>query len=249
MSVIAAHYKLKCSTRTDINRHLPTLYKYAKRCQSISEFGVRGIISTWAFLRGLLDNNNKTKELICVDIEIIRGMDEVQEIAGNNGISLKFLHHDSATCSIPSVDLLYIDTWHVYGHLKRELNNHHAKVRKYIIMHDTEIDSILGESLREGWNIKEQSEKSGYPEDDIRCGLRKAIDEFLAENPEWKLLRRYCHNNGLTILARSSNIKITLVDRAILAVQNSKVYYDLRKYLEDLESATVTYIRRMRKRC
>ena len=231
MNPIVANYELKCSQVSDIHRHLPTFYKYARGCETIAEFGVRGIVSTWAFLRGLLENNSKTKELICVDIEDIPDIQNVQQIARNNGIGLTFQRHDSATCTIPAVDLLFIDTWHIYGHLKRELRKHHGSVRKYILMHDTESDGILGESQRHGWDIKEQAQKSGYPEEEIRCGLQRAIKEFLAEHAEWKLLRRYHYSCGLTVLARSANVRITILDRAIAGVQNSGIYCNLRKLL------------------
>ena len=35
---------------SDINEHIPTLIKYGKECKHITEMGVRGICSTWAFL-------------------------------------------------------------------------------------------------------------------------------------------------------------------------------------------------------
>ena len=231
MNPIVANYELKCSQVSDIYRHLPTIYRYASRCESIAEFGVRGIVSTWALLRGLLENNSKTKELICVDIEEVPQIQSVQQIAKDYGIGLKFQRHDSATCTIPVVDLLFIDTWHVYGHLKRELRTHHGSVRKYILMHDTEADGVLGESQRQGWNIEEQAQKSGYPEEEIRCGLQRAITEFLAEHAEWKLLRRYHYNCGLTVLARSANVRITPLDRAIAGVQNSEMYCKSRRLL------------------
>jgi hypothetical protein len=228
---IVANYEAKCSQVSDIHRHLPTFYRYAKRCESIAEFGVRGVVSTWAFLSGLLENNRATKELICVDIEDVPQIESVQQIARSNGIGLTFQRHDSATCTIPTVDLLFIDTWHVYGHLKRELRKHHGSVRKYILMHDTELDGVVGESQRHGWDIKEQAQKSGYPEEEIRCGLQRAIREFLAEHGEWKLLRRYHYNCGLTVLARTANVRITALDRAIAGVQNSDVYCNLRQLL------------------
>jgi hypothetical protein len=231
VNAIVANYELKCSQVSDINRHLPTFYKYARRCESIAEFGVRGIVSTWAFLRGLLENNSQTKEILCVDIDEVPAIEKVRQIAGQSGIALTFQRHDSATCTIPTVDLLFIDTWHVYGHLKRELSQHHGRVRKYILMHDTEADGILGESQRHGWNTQEQAQKSGYPEEEIRCGLQRAITEFLAQHPEWKLIRRYHYNCGLTVLARSANVRITLLDRVIAMVQNSGTYCQLRKFL------------------
>ena len=46
---------------SDINEHLPTLAKYAQECESIIELGVRGCISSWAFVFGLLNNNKKKK--------------------------------------------------------------------------------------------------------------------------------------------------------------------------------------------
>ena len=110
MNPIVTNYEAKCSQVSDIYRHLPTLYKYARQCESIAEFGVRGVVSTWAFLRGLLENNSKLKQLICVDIEDVPEMESAQNAAKDHGIQLTFQHHDSATCSIPTVDLLFIDT-------------------------------------------------------------------------------------------------------------------------------------------
>jgi len=228
---IVANYELRCSELSDINQHLPTLYCYAKQCEFIAEFGVRGIVSTWAFLRGLLENNSQTRQIFCVDIEDIPEMQTVRKIAADNGITLTFQRNDSATCSIPPVDLLFIDTWHIYGHLKRELNNHHGRVRKYIVMHDTESDGLVGESVRNKWDIKEQARNSGYSEEEISGGLQRAIWEFLAQHPEWKLLRRYLHSNGLIILARSDNVKITALDRIIATVQNSGIYRASRQAL------------------
>jgi len=99
-------------------------------------------------------------------------------------------------------DMIFIDTWHIYGHLKRELEKMHSYAKKYIVMHDTEIDKIHGESIRVGSNIKLQSIESGYPEEEITCGLQKAIDEFLQNHPEWRIKDQFTHNNGLTTLER-----------------------------------------------
>jgi hypothetical protein len=37
-------------------------------------------------------------------------------------------------------DLTFIDTWHIYGQLKRELAKFAPITNKYIIMHDTTVD-------------------------------------------------------------------------------------------------------------
>jgi hypothetical protein len=57
-------YNELCNIPSDINEHLPTLYKYACECDSILELGVRGCVSSWAFLMGkpklheVFTNNN-----------------------------------------------------------------------------------------------------------------------------------------------------------------------------------------------
>ena len=35
---------------SDINEHVPTILQYGQECNHITEMGVRGILSTWAWL-------------------------------------------------------------------------------------------------------------------------------------------------------------------------------------------------------
>lgn len=202
MNTIESNFQKMCNTRSDINEHLPTLMELSKDCETICEFGVRSIVSTWAFLHGLQLNNSKNKNLVSVDIVNVKDINSVIDIAKKDNISMKFICENSVNCEIPETDMLFIDTWHIYGHLKRELATHHKKVSKYIVMHDTELDKIKGESIRSGWDIKKQSEESGYSVEEISTGLQKAIDEFLSEHQEWVLHKVYTNNNGLTILKR-----------------------------------------------
>ena len=99
-------------------------------------------------------------------------------------------------------DITFIDTWHVYGQLKRELNKFSKITNKYIIMHDTTVDGIKGETIRNGWDANKQSAQTGIPVHEIRKGLIYAIKEFLRYNPEWYIKEVFTNNNGLTILAR-----------------------------------------------
>jgi hypothetical protein len=204
MDYIETKYTELCKTQSDINEHLPTLMELSKQCETICEFGVRSIVSTWAFLTGLKKNNSNNKKLVSVDIENINGIQNVINIASVYGIKMNFICEDSVKCEIPETDMLFIDTWHIYGHLKRELEVHNKKVRKYIAMHDTELDGIYGETIRCGWNASKQSETSGYPVEEINMGLQKAVDEFLETNKEWELYKVYKNNNGLTILKRKN---------------------------------------------
>jgi hypothetical protein len=103
---------------------------------------------------------------------------------------------------IEKTDMLFIDTWHVYGHLKRELSRWNSSVSKWIIMHDTTVDAIEGETIRCGYDAESQSKEHGYPIEEIKKGLWPAIVEFLEDHSEWVIEHRYTNNNGLTILKR-----------------------------------------------
>lgn len=208
MNVIIDRYNHRCSEDSDIRDHIPTLRRYASDCAVVAEMGVRAVVSTWGILLGLAESRcDRPRSMYCVDLAQPPGISEVISLAKQVSVDLQYFQSDSAKVVFPEpVDMLFIDTWHVYGHLKRELAHHHEKVNKYIIMHDTEVDRVFGESLRCGWDVVAQSQSSGYPEEEISCGLQKAIDEFLEAHPEWTLLEHFVHNNGLTVLARRPRV-------------------------------------------
>jgi hypothetical protein len=189
-----------CNAPSDINEHLPTLYEYTKKCNSIVECGVRNVVSSYAFGAGLLGNNDNSYTLI--DPYKSNQIDGFLKLCKHEGINATFVEQSDIRCPLVKTDLLFIDTWHVYGHLKRELAYWHSSVNKYIIMHDTTVDEWTGETIRNGWNAQRQSIEHGIPIDEINKGLWPAIEEFLIEHPEWKLEKRYTNNNGLTILER-----------------------------------------------
>jgi hypothetical protein len=193
-----------CGISSDINEHLPTLKRYASCCSSVVEFGVRGGVSTLALLSGLAESSSSGKQYLGVDVDSCPIVPRMQQLANQNGIAYRFAKEDSAKANIDACDMLFIDTWHVYGHLKRELANNHSKVGNWIILHDTTVDEFEGESIRRKWNTKQQSVESGYPEEEIRKGLWPAVEEFLQANANWKLRERFVNNNGLTVLERDA---------------------------------------------
>lgn len=202
-ATIEAQFDKERLTASDINEHLPTLRRYASECETVAECGVRAIVSTWALLSGLIAGPGPNRHLICVDIAPVPQIAGVAEIAREAGIRLEFQQTDSVRADLGSgVDMLFIDTWHVYGHLRRELAAHHAKVRRFIAMHDTTVDGERGETLRCGQDISGAMAASGYSAVDVTTGLSRAIKEFLAEHPEWIVDSIYVNNNGLTILRR-----------------------------------------------
>lgn len=201
-SLIDAYYTAARGIPSDINEHIECFREYASKVSHITEMGVRNVVSSWGFLKGLTESQASNKTLVGVDLNYHGNIDTLVSMSKSNDVTYKFIQGDSAKVDIEPTDILFIDTWHVYGHLKRELEKHCGKVNKYIMMHDTTVDAIDGESIRHGWNIREQSISTGYPAEEISKGLWPAIEEFLTKHPEWKLKHRYTHNNGLTILER-----------------------------------------------
>ncbi len=186
----------------DIFEHLPTLCRYATECETILETGVRGCVSSWALTLGLLKNNKPIKKLYLNDI-VPCNIQSLLNVTDKLDINVYYLWKNNLDIQMTeNVDMVFIDTWHVYGQLKRELAKFSKVTNKYIIMHDTTVDEIYGETIRCGWDARQQSIKSGIPIEEILCGLGKAIDEFLNTNKNWILLEKYTNNNGLTVLKR-----------------------------------------------
>lgn len=205
METILQNYNIVANRPGDIVEHIPTLYNYTKQCESVVELGVSVCISTWAFVKGLVENGKNKKSLLCCDIKYHPNVELVRNTCKVVGINYDFVKKNDLELDITEeVDLTFIDTWHIYGQLKRELAKFAPITRKYIIMHDTEIDAENGESIRDRHNIPLQSKETGIPEDEIRKGLRYAIEEFLKEHNEWTVDLVCKNNNGLTVLRRIS---------------------------------------------
>lgn len=199
--MIKSIFEKNKNTVSDINEHLDTLVKYTSLCASVCEMCVRGAVSTSAFLYAL-SLNPKDRFLLSIDLQSCPEINKFIPLAHAASIKFDFIQSDSVKLDIPDVDLLFIDTWHCYGHLKRELGKHQSKVKKYIILHDTEIDRLTGENVRKKQDILKISQETGYSEADIKKGLWFAIDEFLDVHKEWYIEKMYVNNNGLTVLKR-----------------------------------------------
>jgi hypothetical protein len=167
-------YQECCKTPGDINEHLPTLRRLASECQHVTELGSRMCVSTIALLHGVQE------KLVCYDLMKSKQMESL--LADNGPSSLEFHHQDVLAAPIAETDMLFIDTWHVYEQLKAELAMHSPKVRKYIVLHDTE-------------SFGQQGETIGHR------GLLPALNEFL-ERGTFEATERFANNNGLTVLRR-----------------------------------------------
>ena len=211
MQKIKETYEMLSSTPSDINEHLPTLFRYAQECDSVFETGVRYCTSSWALVYGLLNNKKSTNQKFMLLNDLYEcDIKNLIYASLNEDVKLNYIWKNNLDVEFnKTYDLTFIDTWHVYGQLKRELEKLSKVTNKYIIMHDTTVDEWYGETVRMGFNAVQQSLETGFPLEEINKGLWPAIEEFLQKNPEWYLHERYTNNNGLTILKKnnsSSNI-------------------------------------------
>jgi len=88
MSVIHETYVECCNEeKSDINEHLPTLKKYAEDCEHITECGVRGCKSSYAFAEGL--RGRPSTKLIQYDIQYNVAMGPFLDKCKTDNITLK----------------------------------------------------------------------------------------------------------------------------------------------------------------
>lgn len=180
-SVIYKNYLFRSTFTSDINEHLPTLLKYALNCKTIAEYGVREVVSTYAFAMARPD------KLICVDIIKHPNVDTFLQQCKDENINAEFYQADTLKFQLEQpVDLLFIDTLHTYAQLAAELELHHRNVNKFIILHDTVSYGTVNEFNTPG----------------AKQGLLAATRDFLNAYSGWKEIETYRNNNGLTILGR-----------------------------------------------
>lgn len=177
-SEIDAVYRQIRKHPCDVNLLFPAFRTYARQCRHITEFGVRDVVTTWAFLAA------RPMRVVSYDVYRSPNIDGVTRVARAEGVDFEFKNEDVLSAKIEQTDLLYIDTKHTFTQLKAELLRHASNVRRFILIHDTESYGDKGED--------------GGP------GEILAIEEFLKSNPFWELREHYAFSNGLTVLERVS---------------------------------------------
>jgi len=209
MDQLEMRYLRAASERSDIFEHVERLRRLADECTHVTQLGGHGAGgAAWAFLRGLARADNwppdgAKKKWVCVAHEWDGRVAEVFRTAQACGIAHELrLGHD-LDMELESTDLLFVDDWHAEGHVRRQLMRHHARVRRWIVLHDTTIDGMRSESVRLGEDIAERVRTSGYSLHEVVTGIWPAIEKFLAAHPHhWALAERLLHCNGLAILQR-----------------------------------------------
>lgn len=180
MTIVEQKFAELSQTQSDINEHLITLRYYADQCRHVTELGVRRGVSTWAFLASMCPR------IVSVDVnhpnDYGGSLQELRDAALEAGKDFTFILADDLSIELEPTELLFIDTLHTYGHLKKELELHSAKASKYIIFHDTTQYETVGVDGGEG--------------------IIRAIQEFLDADLNWEIKEVFTNNNGLIILSR-----------------------------------------------
>ena len=178
---LAAAYQQACTTVSDIYLHLPTLYRYASCCRHVTEFGTRTGVSTLALLRAV------PERLVAYDLDRYPEVDHLEELARLQERRLLVPPGRHAPRR-PGADGPAIHR-HVprrASSIEAELAASGAKVRRYLIFHDTE---TYGEHRRRT----------------AAKGIWSAIAAFVRRRARpgacWTTVPQ---NNGLTVLWRTT---------------------------------------------
>jgi hypothetical protein len=170
-------YELARMRPSDINEHIPTLMRLGRMVDRITEFGTRKGVSTVAFLAA------RPQRLTTYDIVRHSQVGVLEAVAASEGIDFSFVLANVLSTAIRETDLLFIDTLHTHDQIRRELDLHGERVRKFLVFHDT---TTFGE----------QGETPGTE------GIWRAISEYCLSHRDWRMIDRWTNNNGLAVFMR-----------------------------------------------
>ena len=179
MASVREIYLHHLATSPDIRGHLEFLRELASTCSHITEFGVRWGSSTSAFI----DSGAVFRGY---DIEPTYQARSLFYAAESEGRDVRYIIASSLDAhDMEETDLLFIDSLHTHAQAAAEMTMHRHRVRRYIVLHDTETFGQRGE--------------------DGGLGLWPAVEEFVAKHPDWSIRNRFYHDNGLTVLERKQS--------------------------------------------
>ena len=198
-------------TTSDISEHLNTLFFFAMdvKPRLIVELGTRGGESTRGFLAAAAVSG---AQVLSVDIDDCSGLGlpHRERWSFVKADDIEFgLHGFAKWCAAanlkPEIDLLFIDTSHLYDHTKQEIQTWSPFLSSTgaMIFHDTNMGlgvyGRLDRSVdRYGWNNHR--------------GVIRAVEEFLGATYDERcfftdvargfLVAHYPHSSGLTVLKK-----------------------------------------------
>lgn len=181
-----------CSAQRAISPHLPRLRQLASGLDVAVEFGVKAGASSSALLLG-------AKRVISYDILETKSARNLQRIAGSRW---DYRLEDSRRAAFGACDLLFVDSQHDYAQVQAELTAHAHKVRKYLAFHDSITFGTIGADGESGLHRWTYERGVSVPQEAM--GIRPAIDEMMAADQSWRVLKHYTDSHGLLVLERRS---------------------------------------------
>lgn len=168
-------FEIVSNSPRDLDKHMPKLRELAAQVDHVTEFSNRKE-STIAFLAG------KPKTFYSFNPEF----ENLTFTAGYTTRDLVNYHRDTnfdtdQISSIEETDLLFIDSEHTATRLMRELEKFHRSVKRYIVLHDTDVFGSTGQ--------------------DGKPGLLMVIRNFCRQYPEWSVVYHTKEQYGLTVLS------------------------------------------------
>lgn len=176
-----------------VREYMNILYKYGKECRHITDCGTGEVHSAWAFAKALKDTKHGHK-LLCMDVYMGKKAHILTEACHTNKLHFLFYIGTDLLGAPEDTDMVFFDTWRVYGQAKRELELWHNRVSKYIIIHGTTKYGLKPEE-----NYRNEN---NFPAEETTRGIIPAIQEFLDSNKNWEVEKIYVINEGLTILKK-----------------------------------------------
>lgn len=197
-------YQKEKNKNSDVKNLLPIYEKYANKSDNITEFRKGQYITTLCFA------NSNFKEFKTYNSEKISLIEEMKILLKERDFNFEV--KDSLGVDIKETDLLHLDTKHNYSHVLKELEKHHQKVKKYILIHDYETFGEIGD-------------------DGKKPALKQAVKDFVDKNNKWRIKEEFKQSNGLVVLEKNACLDALFIYRLFLPkLDKEKV-----KFLESFE--------------
>jgi glycosyltransferase involved in cell wall biosynthesis len=166
------------TTVRDLDKHVPMLRELATRCDHVTEFTKRRE-SSIALAAGTRLHVPPGQMVTYSTEKDQKVYSTLKKFLGDR-LTLSF-RESMDVDTIDETDLLFIDSQHTGQRMSRELAKFGPKVRKYIVLHDTNIYGIKGED--------------GLP------GLLIALKNWMIDNPNWFQMYHTDEEYGLTVIS------------------------------------------------
>lgn len=160
----------------DVNEHMELIRDLAAECGAVTEFASGA--ATIALIAGVVKGGGR---LTSYHHEYRKDAKELLRLAGGEK-HFAFVTGDVLKADIAPTDMLFVDSASTAARLHAELERHHVKVAKYIVLCRTDTFGEYG--------------SDGGP------GLRPAVRQFLKGHKDWFVYKSFANNNGLTVLCR-----------------------------------------------